>query len=154
MVQRLVLAQVLLNVADAVLHLVSVVDVDVSCLLVGALIYLYDGFEKLFYARAFFERRGHHGRAEQRAQHIEIDDVAPSLELVVHVQRADHPQVHVEQLRRQVEVALQVRGVDDVDDHVGQVVRQVSSHVQLLGRIARQRVGARQVRQLEIVSVE
>ena len=46
--------QVFLYVTDALLNLVTVVDVDVACLLVCSLIHLYDGFEEFLDGRVDF----------------------------------------------------------------------------------------------------
>ena len=40
--------QILLDMGDAVFYLVAVVDMQVSCPLTGALVYLYDSPEELF----------------------------------------------------------------------------------------------------------
>ena len=140
--------------ADAILYLVSVVNVDVACLVVLAFVHLDDGTKQLLDTHAALERRWDEGHAQQRAQRRHIDMIAATLELVVHIEGAHQPQVHVDQLRAQVEIALQVAGVDDVDDHVGHLFRQVLTHVELLGRIARQRVGAGQVDEIEVITEE
>ncbi len=130
--------QVFLDMADAAFYLVAVVDMQVAELLVGTLVHLDDGAEQFLHARTVLKRGGYHRGAEERAQRVGVHMVAAPLKLVVHVQRAHHPYVHVHQLRRQVEVALQVRGVDHVDHHVGHLLRQVLPHVELLWRIATQ----------------
>ena len=108
-----------LQLSDAVLDFVSVVDVDVAGLARSAFIDLNDGAEQFLNARTVFERRGNQWHSEERAQRRQIDVVAAPLELVVHIECADNRDVHIDQLRRQIEVSLDVRRVDDVDDHVG-----------------------------------
>ena len=54
----------------------------------------------------------------------------------------------------QVEVALKVACVDDVDDHVGCVLHHLLSHIQLFGRVGRERIGAGQVDEVEVVAFE
>ena len=145
--------QVALYVADAVLYLVSVVDVQVAGGLVGVFVDLYDGLEQVFHAFAALERGGHHRHAEQGGENLAVHVVAAALKLVVHVQGAHHAQVHVQKLGGQIEVALNVRRVHHVDDHVGRLFRQVLAHIQFLGRVAGEGVGARQVGQVELVAV-
>ena len=158
--RRVALADVLvglqefLYLADTVLNLVAVVDMDVARGALRVLIYLDDGLEQLLDAHARLERRGHHRHAEERGERLQVDRVAAPLKLVVHIEGADHADVHVDELRRQIEVALQVRGVDDVDDHIGHLLSQVLAHVEFLGRVAGQRIRAGQVGQREVVAVE
>ena len=130
--------QVFLDVGDAILNLVSVVDVQVARGLVRAFVHLDDGLEQLLHAGTALERRGDHRNAEQTAQRADVHLIASTLKLVVHVQGANHADIHVHQLGRQIQVTLQVRGVDHVDHHVGHLFRQVFPHIEFLGRIATQ----------------
>ena len=74
-----------------------------------------------------------------------VERVAGGAQLVVHVERHDHAQVHVDELGGEVEVAFQVGTVDDVDDDVGRLVDEVAADVKLLGAVGRKRVGAGQI---------
>ena len=130
----------------------TVVDVQVTGLVARTLVHLDDGAEEVLHASSALERCGHERHAEERAQRGQVDAVAALLKLVVHVQRADHRHIHVHQLRGEVEVALQIGGIDHVDDHVGHLLHQMSPDVELLGRVARQRVGAGQVGQPELIA--
>ena len=146
--------QVFLYVTDALLNLVTVVDVQVSRLAAGALIHLDDGFEEFFHTHAALERGGNHRDSEECRQRLYVHRVASSLKLVEHIEGAYHLYVHVHQLGGQIEVALQVRGIYHADHHVGHLLRQVFPHVQLLRRVAAQRVGAWQVGQVELIAEE
>ena len=144
--------QVFLDVGDTVLNLVPVVDVQVSRGLVGALIHLDDGLEELLHTVAVLERGGNHRHTEETAQHLEVEMVATTLELIIHVQGADHADVYVHQLRGEIEVALDVGGVDHVDHHVGHLLRKMFTHEEFLRRVATERVGARQVGEVELIA--
>ena len=144
--------QVLLDVAYAVFYLVTIVDVQVSRRLAGAFIHLYHRLEQPLHTHSALERRGHHRRTEQRLQHLQVQLVASFLKLIIHVQRTHYRQVHVHQLGGQVEVTLYVRRVYHVDDDVGHLFRQVLAHIQLLRRVARQRIRAGQVGQVELIA--
>ena len=100
--------QVFLNVADAILYLMTVVDMQVSGELAGSLIYLDDGSEEVFYACTVLKGCGNHRDAEESAQGVDVHMVTTTLKLVIHVQGADHADVHIHQLGGQVEVAFQI----------------------------------------------
>ena len=80
--------------------------------------------------------------------------VTTPFEFVVHIQCTNHSDIHIYQLCCQIEIALQVRGVNDIDDNVGSLFRQMLSHIEFFRRIARQRIGAWQVGQREVVTEE
>ena len=121
------------------------------------------GFQQLVHAAALERRRLHHGAAQPGRQLGHIDLVAVLLHQVHHVQRHHHRQAQVEDLRRKVEVALEVCGVHEVDDRVGtagalparscRIAQQVVARHDLLGRVRRERVDARQVRDGDVQSV-
>ena len=92
--------QELLYLADAVLNLVTIVDMDVARGTLRVLIHLDDGLEQLLHAHARLERRGHHRHAEERGKRLQVYLVAPALELVVHIQGTDHAHIHVDELSR------------------------------------------------------
>ncbi len=124
---------------------------------------VYGGFQQLVHAAALERRRLHHGAAQPGRQLGHVDLVAVLLHQVHHVKRHHHRQAQVENLRREVEVALEVRGVHEVDDRVGaagalparscRVAQQVVARHDLLGRVRRERVDARQVRDGDVQSV-
>ena len=146
--------QVLLDVAYAVLNLMTVVDVQVAGFATGAFIHLYDGAEEFLHAHAVLERCGHHWHTKQRTECLQVYGIATPLKLIVHVQGTHQPDVHIYQLRREIEVTFEVRRVDDVDNHIRHLIREVLAHIELLGRIARQRIGAGQVDEVELVAEE
>ena len=80
--------------------------------------------------------------------------VTARLHLVIHIERAHHAQVHVDQLGGEVEVALDVAGIKHVDDHVGGVVNDLLADIKLFGTVGRKRVGAGEVDKMEAVALE
>ena len=144
--------QVLLNVADALLYLVAVVDVQMARGPLLALVDLDDSPEEILDAQARLERGGTHGHAEERRQRGDVHRVAAALKLVVHVQGTHRAQVHVHQLGGQVEIALQIAGIHHVDHHIGHLRGQMLAHVEFLGRIAGERVGAGQVGEQKLIA--
>ena len=148
--------EIVLYAGDAVFYLVSVVDVYVAVvrvLVLVGLVEVYHRAEQLFHAAPRGEHRGHHRHPEEAAQLVVVHVVAPLLGLVKHVQGAHHAQVHVDELRGEVEVALEVGRVYHVDHHVGRLLDDLLAHVEFLGRVGRERVGARQVHEVERVAV-
>ena len=146
-----------LYLLDAMLYLVSVVDVYVAVVGVVALvalIHIYNSAKQLVYAPAGGKHGGYHRHAEEPAQVVAVYLVAAGFGLVKHVEGAHHAHVHVYQLGRQVQVAFQVARVDNVDDYIGCLVYNLPAHIELLGRIGRERVGARQVYQVKGVTFE
>ena len=123
---------------DAVFYLVSVVDVDVAIVGIGAfasLVHFDDGVEELVYASAVLEDGRNHRYSEEFAQLVVVDVVASFLGLVEHIESAHHADVHIDELSGEIEVALQVAGVDDVDDDIGCVLDELLAHIELLGRV-------------------
>ena len=144
--------QVLLDMRDTVLDLMTVVDVQVSRELTGTLVHLDDGTEQIFYALSALKRCRNHWHTKQRTQRVEVNLVATAFKLVVHIQRAHHAYVHVHQLGGKIQVTLQVRRVDDVNHHIRHFLGQMLAYIQFLGRIARERVSARQVGEVKLVT--
>ena len=150
------LLEVLLHVADAVLNLVTVVDMDMSrvgMVALHALVEADDGMEEFLHTAPRGEDRGHHRYAEEAGELLHAEGVAPLLGLVVHIERTDHGDVHVDELGGEVEIALEVTGVDDVDDEVGRMVDELLANVEFLWRIGRKRVGAGEIDQLDMVAL-
>ena len=95
-------------------------------------------------------RRDHrHDRHAQEAlQRARLDLQPPGLRLVHQIQGDHHRHLEFHQLQREVEVALQVTRVEDVQNHVRRLVQQGGAGDDLLGRMWAQRVGPRQVQQM------
>ena len=144
--------QVFLDMGDTVFYLVTIVDVEVTGGLVGVLIDLDDCLEQFLDTHAALKRRGDHRHTEQGAEGGDIYPVATTLKLVIHVQGTDHADVHIHQLGGEVEVALQVGGIDDIDHHVGCLFGEMLAHIQLLRRIAGERIGAWQIDQVKLIA--
>ena len=150
------LLEVLLHIADAVLDLVTVVDVDmarVGMVALYALVEADDGMEEFLHTAPRGEDRGHHRHAEEAGELLHAEGVAPLLGLVVHIERTDHGDVHVDELGGEVEIALEVTGVDDVDDEVGRMVDELLANVEFLWRIGREGVGAGEIDKLDMVAL-
>ena len=151
----MVVGQVLVGLALVpFLDFARYLGVDVTLLIdvVGTFIHVDDDMEQQVDVAATLKRSGNHGHAEQGTQRVNIQLVAAPLGLVIHVQSTHHSEVHVQQLRGEIEVALEVARVDHVDDDVGTLLEQMLPHIQLLGAVARQRVGARQVGEVELIA--
>ena len=104
------------------------------------------GFHELGHAVPLERRRLDDGAAQLLRQAGHVDLVAALLHEVHHVERHHDGHAQIEDLRGQVQVALEVRRVHEVHDDVGAAVQQVVARHDLLGRVRRQRVHARQVR--------
>ena len=89
---------------------------------------------------------GNHGHAEQALEQVHVDGAAVGGDLVHHVERDDHGAVELHELERQIEVTLDVRGINDVDHGVGVGVNDELATHDLLARVGRERVDAREVR--------
>ena len=62
--------------------------------------------------------------------------------------------MHVDKLRRQVQVAFQIACIYHVDDDIGGVLYYLFPHIEFFGRVGRQRVGAGQIDDVELVAFE
>ena len=93
-----------------------------------------------------------HRHAQHAAQAVVVELRSAPLQLVVHVERHDHPRIDVDQFGGQVEVAFQIRRHDRVDHHVGRLLGDMAADIPFLGRVGRQGIGSGQVRHLETVT--
>ena len=144
--------QELLDMPNAVLYLMSIVDMDVARRRIGTLIHLNHGAEQLFNTHTVLKRRGNQWCTQQCGEHFEIHLVTALLKFVIHIQGAHYRQVHIQQLRGQIKIALQIRRVNHIDDNIGNIVCQMLAHIKFLRRIARQRISARQVGQIKLIT--
>ena len=152
--QGLVLLEQKLDSVNAFFQLGPVVDMDMSCEFRVALrINLYDSVEQLWNTCSVAA----HCRADRHTEKITelfyIQLIALVLEFIVHVQRHNDPEVHVNDLGGQVQVSLNIGRVHDIDDNIRNIVNQVLADVQFLRAVSRKRVGPRQVHQHELVSL-
>lgn len=76
------------------------------------------------------------------------------LQCVVHVECHHHAHIHVDELGGEIEVALQVACIHYVDNDVGCLIDDVLTHVKFFGTVCRERIGARQVDQPEVIALE
>ena len=94
-----------------------------------------DDVEEGLDAPSRLEDGGYHWYAEQLTELLIVDGIASLLKLVVHIQRANHARVHVDELCGEIEVALKVACVEHIEDDVWGLVDNLPAHVYLLGRI-------------------
>ena len=87
----------------------------------------------------------HHRDAEHRLHLVDAHRAAVFAHLVHHVEREHHRHVQLHELHRQIQVALDIRRVDDVDDPLRMLLEHKAPRDELLARIRRHRVDARQV---------
>ena len=93
-----------------------------------------------------FRRRDRHNRhAQHRFHRVDVHGAAVFGHLVHHVERDDHREMHFQKLHREVQVALDIRGIDDIHDRVRVLVHDEVARHDLLVRIRRHGVDARQV---------
>ena len=105
------------------------------------------GVQQVRDALAFGSRDWNDRDAQLLRQLFDVDSVAAGAYLVHHVQRKDHRDVQLHQLKGQIQVAFQVGGIDDVDDGIGAVFDQKISGDHLLGGVRREGIDAGQVHQ-------
>ena len=107
--------------------------------------------DELLDALALGRRDRHDRDAEQGLHRVDVDRAAVARELVHHVEREDHRAIELDELQRQVEVALDVRRIDDVDDARWLLAQDELTRDNLLVRVRRHRVDARQIRDLRVL---
>ena len=96
-----------------------------------------------------FRRRNRHDRyAEVTLHAVDVDGAAIALQLVHHVEGDHHRDVQLDQLHGEIEVSFNVGGIDDIDDAFRSVVQDKLTGDDLLARVRRHRVDARQIRDL------
>ena len=100
---------------------------------------------QLVYALVLGGRDGHHRHAQEGLQGVHVHGAAVLSDLIHHVEGDDHGNVQLHELRGEVEVALDVGGVNNVDDRIGLGVDDELAAHDLLARVGRKRVDARQV---------
>ena len=148
--------QIFLDMLDAVLYLMSVVDVDMAIVSAGiflAFVEFDDGLEELIHASTIGEDGRNHRDTEEFAQFVVVDVIATLFGFIKHVEGTDHADVHVYQLGGEIEVALQVAGIDDIDHDIRRMLDELLAHIKLFRRIGRKRIGARQIYQVEMIAV-
>ena len=132
----------------------SMIDMYVSGYLLLTFCYLNDLMEELLHPFASLAHGGHDGCAKQDAQLLHVELVATFAQFVIHVEGDNHGHVHVDELGGQVEVTLQVGGIDDVDDKVGVLLDDVLSYIELLGGVGREGIGAGQIDEVKMITLE
>ena len=105
-------------------------------------------------AAALARRDGHDGDAQHLGQAVQVYLHAALFDDVHHVQRHDHGLAQLEELQSEVEAALERAGVHDVYHDVDLVREDEAARDGLLHRVAGERVGARQVDEVDVRAVE
>ena len=96
---------------------------------------VYDDVEEGLDSFARAEDGRYHRDAEQFAQFGVVEVVPSALDLVEHVEGADHSEVHVDELCGEVEVPFEVACVDDVQDDVWRLLEELFADVDFLGAV-------------------
>ena len=102
---------------------------------IQTLVHIDDDVEEGLDPLARLEYCGHHGHAEEFGEFSAVEGIATALELVVHIEGADHAEVHVDELGGKIEVALYVAGIYDVDNHIGHLLNNLFADVDLFWAI-------------------
>ena len=138
--QLRILPQMRLNLRNAMLNLVTIVDVNMSnrCHLFARLLITLNNFMKQrLNSFACLKHRGQHSHAQEFGKLFKINVVAALLRFIKHIQSTNHGHVHIDKLRREVKITLQIATVNDIDDHVGILLNELFAHIKFLGRIGR-----------------
>ena len=139
----IVMGDEVLDVCQRVLH--AAVK-DVQRLKGTALLREFCGLLRCVHAALALQGRGRQDlTAQRRAELLHVDFVTVLARDVDHVERDDHRNAQLGELRGQVEVALDVRRIHDVEDRVGLLADQIAARDDLLQRVGREGVNARQV---------
>ena len=125
--------EILLNLANAVLNLMPIVDMEMTGMLASTLIHLDDSTEQFLDTHATLERGGNDRHTKERGERVEVHMITTTLELIIHIKGSHHAQVHINKLGGEIEVTLKISGIKDVDDHIGQLLSKILSHVKLFG---------------------
>ena len=152
--QRVVLLQKKLYPVNALFELGSVVDVDMSGEFRVALrVYPDDSVEKFRNPGSVtaYSRADRH--TQEIAQLLDVQLVTFCLQLIVHIQRHHHSEVHVDDLGGEVQIPFNVGCVHDIDDDIRHIVYQILAHIELLRAVGGKRVRSRQVHKHELVSL-
>ena len=113
---------------------------------------LNDRVEEAVDAVAVTTGGGHDRHTQKRAQLADIQIVATLLQFIVHIQRHHHRDIHIDKLGGKIEVAFQVAAVHHVQDNIRIFFQNMLAHIEFLGRVSTEAVGARQVHQVESVA--
>ena len=142
-----VLPDQVLERGDTSFDVFPVIDMDVAYRRFVVFEHRYHAVEQPVDPFAFGSDGRHDRNPDHASQRFVVELRAAGRQFVVHVQGDHHFQVHVDQLGGQEQVAFEVRGVHHIDHHVRHLFQDMPPHVQLLRRIFRDRIGARQVGQ-------
>ncbi len=92
-----------------------------------------------------FGYRRHERHVEQLAHRLVVETVSGSYQLVVHVERGHHIQLHIYELRSKKHITLYIGAVYHIDYHVKIVLLQMLRHHPLLWRVCRYGICAGQI---------
>ena len=125
----------LLNAVNALLELYTMVDMNVARHLRLVFVDINDLLKEGSNALTTTRHGGHHRRSEKYAQLVVIEAVAILSHLVIHIERHDHAQVHINELRGEVKVALEVGSIYHINHNIRRLLNQLTTHIALLGAI-------------------
>ena len=77
----------------------------------------------------------HNRNPNHFAQRFMVESHPFFIQLVIHVQRYHHFNVHINELSGEEHIALQVRSIQYIDDDIRAFLLNMRSHVQFFGRI-------------------
>ncbi len=130
------------------------IDVTVLVEIVNTLIHIDYDVEKQVDTLACAEHCGNHWHTEELTEFAVVELIATLFKLVEHVEGANHAQVHIHKLGCKVEVALDVACVHHVYHHVGSFFYNLFAHIEFLGTVCRKGICARQVNDIELVTLK
>ena len=152
--QRMVLLKKKFYTVNALFEFGSMVDVDMSGEFRVALsIYLDDSVEKLRNTRSVSAYSRAYRHTQKIAQLFDVQLVTFRLQLIVHIQRHHHSEVHIDNLGGEVQIPFNVGCVHDIDDDIRHIVNQIFADIELLGAVGGKRVRSRQVHKHELVAL-
>ena len=141
-----------LQAVDALFQFHPVVDVDVARQArIVLFVYRDEGVQQVGDPLAGAAHRGTDRHAQQPSELLQVQLVTFPGKLIEHIQRHDHPQVHVDELGGQVQVALQVGSVHHIEYDIGNGFDQGLPDIAFFRAVGRQGIGPRQVHQHDFV---
>ncbi|MPM61667.1 hypothetical protein SDC9_108527 [bioreactor metagenome] len=110
-------------------------------------------FEQFGDAEPFLSHRRDNRNAQHFGKRLMVERTAAPFKLVIHIERHNHRLFQFNKFGGKVKVPFQGRRRHHVDNDVGFLFENKTPHVQLLGRISRQRIGSRKISQYKLITV-
>ena len=102
--------------------------------------------DKLAHALVLRRGDGNDGHSQHRLHPVDVDGAVVADNLVHHVERDDHRNIHLQKLHGQVKVTLDIGCVDDIDDRAGLVLQDEAPGDNLLAAVRGHGIDPWQVR--------